>query len=74
MTHTPHPTAPIRHSIPDDAPCTAFAPNPVSPYERGLEDRRYDSCYFNAYRAGSGEWWDYQHGWEDAKKEAREER
>ena len=29
------PTAPIRHAIPDDAPCTAFAPCPVGAYRRG---------------------------------------
>ena len=29
MTTTPHPTAPIRHSIPDDAPATAFTPCPL---------------------------------------------
>ena len=66
MTTTTHPTAPIRHSIPDDAPCTAFAPCPVGAYRRGLEDRRYDGCYFNPYRAGSVDWWDYQRGFEDA--------
>ena len=66
MTTTTHPTAPIRHSIPDDAPATAFAPCPVGAYRRGLEDRRYDKVYFNPYRAGSGHWWDYQRGFEDA--------
>ena len=39
MTTTTHPTAPIRHSIPTDAPCTAFAPAPVGAYRRGFEDR-----------------------------------
>ena len=32
---TPHPTAPIRHAIPDDAPATAFAPTPICPYRAG---------------------------------------
>ena len=74
MTTTTHPTAPIRHSIPDDAPATAFAPCPVGAYNRGLEDRRYDGCYYNPYDRGTVAWWDYQKGFDDAKKEAREER
>jgi hypothetical protein len=73
MTTTPHPAATIRHSIPDDAPATAFAPCPVGAYRRGLEDRRYDGCYFNPYRAGSVDWWNYLKGFEDAKKEAGRE-
>jgi hypothetical protein len=61
---------PRLRDIPDDAPCTAFAPCPVSAYNRGLEDRRYDGCYFNPYRRGSAEWWEYEAGQRDAAREA----
>ena len=67
-------TASHLRNIPDDAPASAFAPSPVGAYRRGLEDRRYDGCYFNAYQRGTVDWWEYQKGWEDAKKEARSER
>ena len=65
MTTTTPTTHAIRN-IPDDAPASAFAPSPVGAYRRGLEDRRYDKVYFNPYRAGSVDWWDYQRGFEDA--------
>ena len=62
MTTTPHPTAPIRHAIPDDAPASAFAPSPVGAYRRGFEDRYYDNAWFCPYRAGSAEAVEYAAG------------
>jgi hypothetical protein len=67
-------TRTIRNNLPDDAPASAFAPTPIGAYRRGLEDRRYDGCYFNAYGRGTVDWWEYEAGWRDAKREARSER
>ena len=52
----------IRHSIPDDAPATAFAPCPVGAYRRGWEDRHYDRCWFCPYAAGTVEAGEYAAG------------
>jgi hypothetical protein len=52
----------IRNSIPDDAPCTAFAPAPIGAYRRGFEDRTYDHAWFCPYRAGSAEAQEYAAG------------
>jgi len=52
----------IRHNIPDDAPCTAFAPAPVGAYRRGFEDRYYDHAWFCPYRAGSADAREYAAG------------
>ena len=62
MTTTTHPTAPIRHHIPDDAPATAFAPAPVGAYQRGFEDRYYDNAWFCPFPAGSREAREYAAG------------
>ncbi len=50
------------HTIPDDAPCTAFAPAPVGAYRRGWEDRHYDRCWFCPYAAGTVEAGEYAAG------------
>ncbi len=52
----------LRHSIPDDAPATAFAPAPVGAYRRGFEDRHYDHAWFCPYRAGTVEAGEYAAG------------
>ena len=62
MTTTPHPAATIRHSIPDDAPASAFAPSPVGAYRRGFEDRYYDNAWFCPYPPGSAEAHEYAAG------------
>ena len=62
MTPTPHPTAAIRHSIPADAPATAFAPAPVGAYRRGFEDRTYDHAWFCPYPPGSADAREYAAG------------
>ncbi len=49
-------------SLPDDAPCTAFAPTPVGAYRRGFEDRIYDNAWFCPYRAGTAEAREYAAG------------
>ena len=73
MTTTTHPTAPIRHSIPDDAPATAFAPAPVGAYRRGFEDRTYDHAWFCPYPPGSADAREYAAGHVAAAKMERSE-
>lgn len=73
-TTTPHHTAPrpIR-SIPDCAPCTAFAPAPVGAYRRGFEDRTYDHAWFCPYPPGSADAREYAAGHVAAAKMERSE-
>ena len=59
----------LRNAIPDDAPCTAFAPVPVGAYRRGFEDRLYDHVWFNPFPAGSAEAREYAAGHAAAKME-----
>lgn len=68
----PTPTT-IRHHIPDDAPCTAFAPAPVGAYRRGFEDMHYDRCWFCPYRAGTVEAGEYAAGQGAAQAMERKE-
>ena len=70
MTTTTHA---IRHSIPDDAPRTAFAPAPVGAYRRGFEDRTYDHAWFCPYRAGTVEAREYAAGHMAASEMERKE-
>ena len=63
----------IRHSIPDDAPCTAFAPAPVGAHRRGFEDRTYDHAWFCPYRAGTVEAREYAAGHMAASEMERKE-
>ena len=70
MTTTrPH----IHHSIPDDAPCTAFAPAPVGAYRRGFEDRHYDNCWFCPYAPGTVEAGEYAAGHRAAREQEGKE-
>ena len=55
-------TASHIRNIPDDAPCTAFAPTPVGAYRRGFEDRYYDNAWFCPYPPGSWEAREYAAG------------
>jgi len=60
--NTMSPTAHAIRNLPDDAPCTAFAPAPVGPYRRGFEDRTYDNAWFCPYPPGSREAREYAAG------------
>jgi len=65
------PTAHAIRNIPDDAPCTAFAPAPVGPYRRGFEDRYYDNAWFCPYKPGSADAREYAAGQGAAAKMER---
>ena len=64
-------TASHLRNIPDDAPCTAFAPAPVGPYRRGFEDRTYDNAWFCPYKPGSADAREYAAGHVAAAKMER---
>jgi hypothetical protein len=64
-------TAHAIRNIPDDAPCTAFAPAPVGPYRRGFEDRYYDNAWFCPYKPGSTDAREYAAGHVAAAKMER---
>lgn len=68
------PTPHIRHTIPDDAPATAFAPAPVGAYRRGFEDRYYDNAWFCPYAAGTVEAGEYAAGQRAAGELERKEK
>jgi hypothetical protein len=60
--------------LPDDAPCTAFAPAPIGAYRRGWEDRHYDRCWFCPYAAGTVEAGEYAAGQRAAGELERKEK
>jgi hypothetical protein len=62
-------TLPRLRDLPDDAPCSAFAPVPVGAYRRGIEDHEYDKCYFNPYSVGSAQWREYEAGWRGVQEQ-----
>jgi len=64
-------TPPHCRSLPDDAPASAFAPQPVAPYRRGFEDCYYDQCWFCPYPPGSTDAREYAAGHEAAGKMRR---
>ena len=64
-------TTTIRNHIPDDAPCTMFAPAPVGAYRRGFEDRHYDHAWFCPYKPGSVDAREYAAGHVAAAKMER---
>ena len=65
-------TAAQVRAMPDDAPATAFAPDPVAPYRRGFEDAAYDGCWFCPWPAGSREATQYEAGHRAGKQAKRE--
>ena len=58
-------TAAQVRSICDDAPASAFAPDPVAPYRRGVEDRR-EGAWWCPWPAGAPEAVQYRRGWNEA--------
>lgn len=52
-------------AICDDAPCSVFAPDPVAPYRRGVEDHR-EGVWFCPWRNGTPEAAQYRQGWNEA--------
>lgn len=63
-------TAAQVRALPDDAPCSAFAVTPVTPWQAAHEDYA-EHVYFNRYAVGSAEWQKYEQGWQDAKEQGR---
>jgi hypothetical protein len=61
-------TAAQVRALPDDAPCSMFAPCPVTPWQAAHEDYA-EHVYYNRYSAGTAEWRQYEDGWQDAKQE-----
>lgn len=49
----------------DDAPASVFAPCPVSPYRRGVEDRR-EGAWWCPWPSNSGQAAQYRQGWNEA--------
>jgi hypothetical protein len=58
-------TAAQVRNICEDAPATAFAPDPVAPYRRGVEDHR-EGAWWCPWRNGTVEAAQYRQGWQEA--------
>ena len=56
--------------ISDDAPCSVFAPCPVSPYEAGFEDAQEPGGrWWCSWPRGSRGARQYAAGWQDGKRQ-----
>ena len=58
-------TAAQVRAICDDAPASVFAPDPVSPYRRGVEDRR-EGAWWCPWASNTPEAAQYRQGWSEA--------
>ena len=58
-------TAAQVRNICEDAPASMFAPDPVSPYRAGVENRR-EGAWFCPWPAGTPQAAQYQQGWNEA--------